>query len=171
MTVAAAMLVAVFASAAVAGAAMLDRTVAVEEARDIGGLLGPKAASDDRPGADLRTFATEREVAAYVDLLRLPDGAVIVDALSGFAIVAQSAHPRQFVITPDVDFRAVLADPRAFGVRYILAPSATGNGVLDAVNVAYPDIGRDGSGLADLEETFAGRGGSYDWYLFRLRGD
>jgi hypothetical protein len=62
----------------------------------------------------------------------------------------------------------VLADPRAFGVRYILAPSATGNGVLDAVNVAYPTLPRDGAGMATLETRFAGLGGSYDWYLYRV---
>ena len=163
-----ALLLTALASSAVAGAAMLDRTIAVEEARDIGGLLGPDARSDDRRGADLRTFATERTVATYVDGLGLPRGSVLVDAFSGFAIVAQSAAPAQFVITPDIDFRAVLADPAAFGVRYILAPAATGNAVLDAVNVAYPDLAQNGAGIATLETRFEGRGGSYDWALYRV---
>jgi hypothetical protein len=151
-----------------AAMAMLDRTIAVEESRDLTGLLGPSAGSDDRPGADLRTFATEREIAAYLDGLQLPPGTVLVDAFSGFAIVAQSDDPRQFVITPDQDFRAVLADPQAFGVRYLLAPARSGNGLLDALNVAYPTLWTDGAGFASPERTFAARGASGEWALYRV---
>jgi hypothetical protein len=147
---------------------MLDPTIAVEESKDLAGLLSPGAARDDRPGADLRTFATEGEVAAYLDGLDLPRGSVLVDTFSGFAIVGRTSHPERFVITPDTDFKAVLADPRSFGVRYLLAPAANGNGVLDALNVAYPHLGADGDELAVLEHTFAGRGGSSDWRLYRV---
>jgi hypothetical protein len=151
-----------------AGMAMLDPTIAIEESRDLAGLLGAAPGSDDRPGADLRTFATEREIAGYLDGLHLSVGAVLVDTFSGFAIVAQSADPRQFVITPDQDFRAVLADPQAFGVRYLLAPARAGNGLLDALNVAYPTLWSDGAGFASPERTFEGRGGSGEWALYRL---
>jgi hypothetical protein len=151
-----------------AAVAMLDRSIAVEESRDVGALLGPAPASDDRPGADLRTFATEREIAAYLDSLGLPRGSVLVDAFSGFAIVAHSTDAHQFVITPDRDFRAVLADPLAFRVRYLLAPAAAGNGVLDAINLAYPALAANGAGFAVLERTFDGRGGSSDWRIYRV---
>lgn len=164
----AAIVVAALLPAPAAAMAMLDRTIAVEESRDLAGLLGPAARSDDRPGADLRTFATEREIAGYLDGLHLPAGAVLVDAFSGFAIVAQSDDPRQFVITPDQDFRAVLANPQAFGVRYLLAPGRAGNGLLDALNVAYPTLWSDGAGFAAPERTFAGRGGSGEWALYRV---
>ena len=152
----------------VAGAAMLDRTIAVAESRDLAGILGPDAARDDRPGSDLKTFATERDVAAYLDALDLPVGSVVLDAFSGFAIVGQSANPRQFVITPDRDFRPILTDPRSFGIHYLLAPAATGNGLLDAVNVAYPNLAAGRSDLAVPERSFAGKGGSGDWGLYRV---
>jgi len=152
----------------VAVVGLLDPTIAVEESRDLAGVLGPGAARDDRPGADLRTFATEREIARYVDGLQLPPGSVLVDVFSGFAIVAQSAHPRQFVITPDPDFRAVLADPQAFGVRYLLVPARAGNGLLDALNTTYPTLASDGAGFANSERSFAGRGGSGNWELYRV---
>jgi hypothetical protein len=151
-----------------AGAGMLDRTVAVLESQDLAGVLGPSAAADDRPGGDLRTFATEREIAGYLDELHLPSGSVLLDVFGGFAIVAQSENASQFVITPDRDFRAVLADPLSFGVRYLLAPSQRGLGAVDAVNITYPALGANGAGFTVLDRTFAGRGGTEDWALYRV---
>jgi hypothetical protein len=151
-----------------AGVAMLDPTIAITESRDLAGVLGPSAAADDRPAGDLRTFATEREIADYLDRLGLPSGSVLLDVFGGFAIVGQSANPNQFVITPDRDFRAILADPPGFGVRYLLAPSVRGLGVVDAVNVTYPTLEVNGTGFTVLDHTFAGRGGTSDWALYRV---
>jgi hypothetical protein len=154
-------------SVPVAAIGMLDRTVAVEEARDIGALLGPQAAAADRPGAALRTFAGERSVASYLDAMNLPRGAVLMDVFSAFPIALWSDHPEQFVITTDHDFKQALADPPAFGVRYLLVPSTEGNGVMDAVNRAYPDLAI-AHGFATIVHTFPGFGTSTTWSLYEL---
>jgi hypothetical protein len=164
----AAIVVAALLPVPVAAVAMLDPTIAVAESRDLAGLLGAAARRDDRPGGDLRTFATEREIAGYLDGLQLPRGSVLVDVFGGFAIVGQSANPTQFVITTDQDFKPILADPQAFGVRYVLAPDPIGLGSLDAVNIAYPGLRSDEAGFAIAERSFAGRGGTSDWHLYRV---
>jgi len=73
-------------------------------------------------------------------------------------IVLRSLRPRQFVITNDRDFAAVLADPATFGARYLLVPAKGGYGDLDALNRAYPSLFADGAGFASLEHEFDGPG-------------
>jgi hypothetical protein len=157
----------VAASVPVAGAGMLDRTVAVEEARDVGALLAPGANAPERPGAALRTFAGEWAVAEHLDALNLERGTVLMDVFSGFAIVMHSQNPQQFVITPDRDFQRVLSDPALFGVRYLLVPSAGGNGILDAVNRAYPRLATEET-FATEAATFPGVGTSSTWTLYEV---
>jgi len=160
----------------IGGMGILNSQIAVEESRDLGGIFGPRAAHDDRPGWSVRSFAGERIVAAHLDTLQLPDGSVALDVfLNGFAIVTQSDSPRQFVITPDRDFDAILADPAAFGVQYLLAPDNAGQGVLDAVNRAYPGLvpsepsaPRSGHRVATLDRMFPQLGTSGRWWLFRV---
>jgi hypothetical protein len=154
-------------SVPVAAAGMLNRSVAVEESKDIAAMLGPAAAAPDRPGAAVRTFAGEQAVAAYLDAMQLPRGAVLMDVFSGFPIALLSNRPEQFVITTDRDFKQALADPPTFGVQYLLAPSVGGQGVLDAVNQAYPDLAIENS-YATLYRRFPAIGTSSSWSLYRL---
>jgi hypothetical protein len=96
-------------------------------------------------------------------------GSVLVDDFLGFVIVMASEHPDQFVITPDRDFQAILADPAQAGVRYVLVPPDRDLGSLDAVNRAYPHIYDSGAGIATLTNQFndasdLGR----NWRLYRL---
>lgn len=73
------------------------------------------------------------EVAADLDAMHLPDGAVITDVAYAFGVVLASTAPHQFVITPDRGFQAVLTDPAAHHVRYLLLSA---NGPADAVRIA-----------------------------------
>ncbi|MEV0898507.1 hypothetical protein [Actinoplanes sp. NPDC049802] len=75
-----------------------------------------------------------RQVAADLDAMGLPDGAVLTDAAYAFGVVLASDDPKQFVITPDRDFAAVLADPAAHGVRYLLLSA---RGAADAVRIRH----------------------------------
>ncbi|GAA0480577.1 hypothetical protein Aca07nite_31650 [Actinoplanes capillaceus] len=75
-----------------------------------------------------------RRVAADLDAMSLPDGAVLTDAAYAFGVVLASDHPGQFVITPDRDFATVLADPAAHGVRYLLLSA---RGAADAVRLRH----------------------------------
>jgi hypothetical protein len=161
------LLAVVVVSVPVSAAGMLEGRIAVEEARDVGALLRPNASSADRPGAALRTFAGEKAVADYVDTMELPRGSVLVDVFSGFAIVTQSRHAERYVITTDRDFERALADPVAFGVKYLLVPAAGGNAGLDAVNRAYPSIATQDT-FATPVATFPALGTSSAWTLYEL---
>jgi hypothetical protein len=117
----------------------------------------------------VKRWTTDREVAAYIDSMHPGRGSVLVDDFLGFVIVMASEHPDQFVITPDRDFQAILADPAQAGVRYVLVPPDRDLGSLDAVNRAYPHIYDSGAGIATLTNQFndasdLGR----NWRLYRL---
>jgi hypothetical protein len=117
----------------------------------------------------VKRWTTDREVAAYIDSMHPGRGSVLVDDFLGFVIVMASEHPDQFVITPDRDFQAILADPAQAGVLYVLVPPDRDLGSLDAVNRAYPHIYDTGAGIATLANQFndasdLGR----NWRLYRL---
>lgn len=97
-----------------------------------------------------RSFSTERELAAYLDRLGLPDGVIVTDSVSSFAVVVASAHPRQFVVPSDEDFVSVLNDPAGNRVHYVLAVPNSGRGTTDALNRRYPTIYESGGGIASL---------------------
>jgi hypothetical protein len=144
---------------------MADPVLAREEASYLAALM---------PGADpvarqaIRgQYAPTSQAASFVDSLGLADGSVLVDAATGFPIILASYHPKQFVITPDRDFKAILADPPSFGVRYLLVPS---DSPLDAVRRAFPSVYETGAGLATLVREFKAVGGGLNWRLYRLDG-
>jgi hypothetical protein len=87
----------------------------------------------------------------------------------GFPIVLHAADPRQFVITPDRDFPAVLADPQTFGVEYIVVPPpGVGLGDLDAVTREYAGFYTDGAGIATLVHEFDSESPNLRWRVFRV---
>jgi hypothetical protein len=105
--------------------------------------------------ADLRRYLAGKEVADYLDERALPEGSVIVDVFLGFPIVLQSENPKQFVITSDRDFRAVLSAPATFGARYLLVPpTSSGLGSLDAIGRAYPGVYETGGGIGRVVHEF-----------------
>ena len=109
-----------------------------------------------------------RTVATYLDELDLADGSVLVDVFLGFPAVLSSDDPKQFVITTDRDFEAILADPSAFDVEYLLVPKPDEElASLDAINIAYPTMYADGAGIATLSKSFDSDVG-YNWRLYRL---
>ncbi len=90
-----------------------------------------------------------------LDAMDLPEGSVLLDVFLGFGIVVNSDNPRQFVITPDRDFKAILADPAAYGVKYLVVPPTDKElGQLDALNREYPTLYSDGAGFATLVREF-----------------
>ena len=86
-------------------------------------------------------FDVDRKIAAFLDAKRLPPGSVVVDSGSGFAVIAASANPRQFVITSDLDFQGAVVDPVGHGVRYMLLNRS--NSQYDAVAARWPDLAAD----------------------------
>ncbi len=122
------------------------------------------------PG-DANQVSIARQAAVYIDRLQPGHGTVLVDSYTGFPIVLASRDPQQFVITSDRDFPLALANPAAFGVRYILVPSPAyvdSLASLDAVNRTYPTLFDSGSGLAELVHRFGGGAGRPEWRLYRV---
>ena len=121
----------------------------------------------------LRRFITEREVAQAVDSLDLGPGAVLIDTYIGYPIVLGSAHPSQFIIPSDRDWKVALANPALAGVQYLLVPSPSDNrfvalGALDEINTTYPGIYESGAGVGKLLRSFDATGESAAWRLFRV---
>jgi hypothetical protein len=140
--------------------------LAREEAPALKG-IGATLPADMPP--ERHQYRVARDVAGYLDALELPDGTVVIDVALGFWVVLQSDRPRQFVITPDRDFEAVVADPATFGARYLLVSPASGVGSLSAISRAYPGIFTNGAGVGTLEREFVSPGGEqHTWRLYRV---
>jgi hypothetical protein len=119
--------------------------------------------------SERQQYRVARDVANYLDARDLPDGAVVIDVALGFWVVLQSDRPKQFVITPDRDFEAVVADPVAFGAKYLLVSPSAGMGSLSLITRTHPGIYDNGAGIATLEHEFTSPGGAqHTWRLYRL---
>jgi hypothetical protein len=140
--------------------------LAREESPMLHSAISPASASHEERRS-LLIFKTEREIAAYLDRLDPGEGTVLADTAYAYSVVMSSAHPRQFVITSDLDFPAAVADPAGHGVRYLLVP-APELGRADALRARWPTLYEDGAGIATLVRTF---NGAYfgDWRLYRVR--
>lgn len=136
-------------------------------------IVGPQRNSVDPIDQGARTvarsFSTERELANYLDAMHLPRGSVLCDTVFGFAVVAQSADPGQFVIPSDRDFTEILNDPAAAGIRYMLAVPPTGRGVSDALNVRFPTLYDNGAQIAVLTLEARNQGQNLpNWRVYRV---
>lgn len=163
-------------AAGLALAVALPTTALAFRSRELAVLELPLAAVFD---ADLRRanpgiqeqFATERQVAAYIDSLGLPEGSVLVDVRFGFPIVVASEAPETFVIPSDRDFDDHLLDPVGTGIEYLVVMPNYGSGVVDSLNVAHPDLYEDGAGFAVLVGEFTNLSPiDPPWRLYRVVG-
>lgn len=119
-----------------------------------------------------RSFSTERELAAYLDAMNLPEGSVLCDTVYGFAVTVRSERPRQFVIPSDQDFARILNRPAAHGVKFILSVPNEGRGATDAVNVRYPTMYENGAQIARLILEARNQGADLpDWRVYRVLTD
>ncbi|MCW3035435.1 MAG: transporter, partial [Actinobacteria bacterium] len=139
--------------------AMANPGIGQEEAVDLNFLFRSARSGPDNVTGAAR-YRSVSTISDYLDGKRLPAGSVILDTATPCVpfIVLRSLRPRQFVITNDRDFAAVLADPVTFGARYLLVPAKGGYGDLDALNRSYPSLFADGAGIASLEHQFDGPG-------------
>jgi len=117
----------------------------------------------------VRTFSTERALAEYLDSLDLPDGSVLTDTVYGFAVVVQSARPKQFVIPSDRDFTALLENPAGGGVKYFLTVPNEGRGASDAINQRYPTMYDNGAQIGALVLEARNQGVDQpDWRVYEI---
>jgi hypothetical protein len=133
-------------------AAVLVGSLAIAAPTGLATRLDPKL-GDGRAQQGRENLArTEisQEVARWLDDQELPPGSVLLDVATGFRLILQSRRPSQFVITPDRDFPAALANPGAYGVRYLVVPTDMVLDQLDALTREYPDLYANGAGMGEL---------------------
>lgn len=116
-----------------------------------------------------RLMVNDRSLAEYFDRRNLPDGSVLMDTFNTWGIWLSSDHPKQFVITSDYDFNAVMNRPWDFGVRYIVASNPAFSDA-DALNVRYPSLWDDGAGLGTLVHSVYGATGDERFRVYRITG-
>lgn len=120
-------------------------------------------------GRVIRSFSTERAIAGYLDRMQLPAGSVLCDTVYGFAVIAQSERPKQFVIPSDQDFTEILNDPAGHGVRFMLAVPNEGRGASDALNVRFPTLYENGAQVGVLVMEAPNQGSDLpDWRIYRV---
>lgn len=147
---------------------MLDRKLGREEATILTAVLRPERVNAYQRDEHLR-FELGRVMAADLDALRLGNGQVVTDAAYAFPVLLATRHTRTFVITPDQDFMATLADPVTFHATYLLVPDPQ-DASSDALNVAYPtlyDQGWPGGTLVRTWDRLGYQSGP-SWKLYRL---
>jgi hypothetical protein len=116
-----------------------------------------------------RLMVNDRSLADYFDRRNLPEGSVLMDTFNTWGIWLSSDDPKQFVITSDYDFNAVMNRPWDFGVRYIVTSNpAFSDG--DALNVRYPSLWDDGAGLGTLVHSVYGATGDERFRVYRITG-
>jgi len=143
---------------------VFDGRLAREESPQLRGLVG----GDRAMPAERNEFLASGAVARYLDARNLPRGSVVVDVALGFWVVLQSAHPEQFVITPDRDFDKIVEDPAIFNVPYVLVSPPTGVAALNALERSHHGMFADGGGIATLVQEFDDAGGRPAWRLYRV---
>ena len=150
-----------------ASSAMLSPALGREEVRQLGGALGG-ASRAELLSPERQTYELGGEVARELDARHLQDGSVLIDVATGFPVVLRSSNPRQFVITPDRNFEAAVADPASFGIQYIVIPARSSLGALDAISRRHPLLYSNGDGIAQLLREFDSDAGM-TWRLYRVK--
>jgi hypothetical protein len=110
----------------------------------------------------------DRLIADYLDRQHLPPGSVLMESFVGWGIWLASDNPKQFVITSDFDFTAVLNRPWENGIRYVIVSNPALNDAVDRINERYPDLWSDGAGLGRVAYSAYGATGQERWRIYRV---
>lgn len=138
--------------------AMGSARIGPSEQSALSWLFGPATSSAEKQS---KMFLPSTEmIAQQVDGLGLPPGSVALDTFGcGSLVVLSSQNPHEFIITSDRDFEEVVADPLAFGVKYLLVPN--GDEGIDAISLAHRGIyagGKTGDLRTRVAEQYATSG-------------
>ena len=103
-------------------------------------------------------------LAPKVAALASDHGLIACDSTVCFPIILNAADPKQYVVTSDRDFQAVINQPQVYHVEYFLVMDPARGGGRDELNDLYPDLYQDGGGFSVL----VGQAGAYR--LYRIVG-
>ncbi|EQD79267.1 hypothetical protein B1A_01825, partial [mine drainage metagenome] len=107
-------------------------------------------------------YQEDNAIVRYLDTH--PHLTVLLDSYLGYPIVLRVRNPKQIVITSDLNFKSILANP-AGRVAAVLAPDPLDVGVLDAVNRAWPSLWAGKVSWAHLMVAFHGQ---TKWRLYAV---
>ncbi len=107
-------------------------------------------------------MAQYQAIASYAD--RHPKQEFLLDTFALGSVVIAAAHPHQFVMSSDLDFKSILHYPEG-RVTGFLVPEPTGIASLDAINRIYPTLWSGRIPWAHLVREFPG---SLHVRLFRV---
>ncbi|MBX5467104.1 MAG: hypothetical protein K6U14_06370 [Firmicutes bacterium] len=107
-------------------------------------------------------FTSVTPVVQWVN--RHPHVTILADTFTDWPVVIRADHPRQFIVTSDYAFRAILQNPRG-RVDAILVPKPTGIAALNAVNRQWPGLWAGQEPWATLIRAFPGSSG---WRLYTV---
>jgi hypothetical protein len=139
--------------------------LAREESPMLHSAISPALATNEERRS-LLIYHTESEIAAYIDHLNPGDASVLADTAYAYSVVMSSKHPKQFIITSDLDFAGAVSDPSGHRVMYLLVP-APELGHADALRARWPTLYQDGAGISSQVHAF--RGAFFgDWRLYRV---
>lgn len=108
----------------------------------------------------INPFYGNRDLVNYVD--SHPHMRILADTFIDWPVIVRARHLRQFVITSDYAFSAILHNPRG-RVSDILVPNPSGVAQLDAINRAWPGLWAGRVPWTHLIKTFPG-GANYRLY-------
>jgi len=144
-------------------AAMHDPQLGTQDRAITASFLG---AAGPRDRQTLRTFSTEREIAAFLDAELSDSDRVLMDSMHGFAIIVASKYPGRFLVPSDRLFQKALEDPWEHGVTHLLAVPREGRGFADALNRRFPTLYDTGSEIGLLMMEIQNDGDQPDWRVF-----
>jgi hypothetical protein len=152
------------------GMGIFASSIQSSESVELGGLVLAHPNEKDQQFA--RHYAHIQAIDAYIGGMHLADGSIVVDTFGSCTpqIVTTVPNPKVFVITNDRDFKRVLADPLTFQAHYLLDPQPVGVDTLDALNVAYPNLYKDGAGFSRLVHQFGSDGTCAVYRLYQVTG-
>jgi hypothetical protein len=92
----------------------------------------------------------QEEVADYINE-NCSDGIILMDSFQTWYVIMNLDSTGNLITTCSYPFEAALEDPSGYNVKYILTIANYGGlGVLDAVNVRYPDLYENGADWCTL---------------------
>ncbi|NOU93074.1 hypothetical protein GC093_07475 [Paenibacillus sp. LMG 31456] len=94
-----------------------------------------------------------KQIAQYIND-ELPDDLILLDSFTDFQVIVNTNKPSNLVITSDLDFLKILANPAEFQVSYILVPPPIEGGLINAINKQYPSLYEHGGHWVTLEKQF-----------------
>ncbi len=107
-------------------------------------------------------FTLLNPVIQYIDAH--PHMTVLADSFNAWPILIRSHNLKQFVITSDYNFAAILHNPKG-RVSAFLVPRPIGVSQLDAINIAWPHLWSGHVKWAKLIKAFPNSGG---WKLYAI---